>query len=328
MEQGFNRRGLIKAAGGLGAGLAVSGVSAMAEAQAAPGHPPGRRRTLRFAHLTDAHVKPERGADRGLIAALQHAQQLEEPPQFIFNGGDAIMDALAQTEARTRTQFDLWKKIVADHCGLPIEHCIGNHDVWGWSKTKSGTTGDEPRWGKAWALEAWGLERPYRSFDRADWHFVVLDSIQPREGGGYFAGLDDEQFDWLADDLSKTPPTTPVIVISHIPIVSVAPMFFKNYVKDGKTQVPGALLHLDAHRLKDLFYQHPNVKLCLSGHNHLIDRVEYLGVTYICDGAVSGAWWGGDWHECDEGYGVIDLFDDGSFEHQYITYGWTPPKAD
>jgi Icc protein len=49
-------------------------------------------------------------------------------------------------------------------------------------------------------------------------------------------------------------------------------------------------------------------------------------VTYICDGAVSGAWWKGRNHECDEGYGLINLYDDGTFDHAYQTYGWLAKK--
>ena len=73
------------------------------------------------------------------------------------------------------------------------------------------------------------------------------------------------------------------------------------------------------------------VKLCLSGHVHLNDRVEMgvpgapadgAKVTYICDGAVCGSWWDGRKAQCDEGYGVVDLYDDGTFEHRYVAYGW------
>ncbi|MEX2092204.1 MAG: hypothetical protein WD971_05980, partial [Pirellulales bacterium] len=71
-----------------------------------------------------------------------------------------------------------------------------------------------------------------------------------------------------------------------------------------------------------LFAKHPNVKLCISGHLHLLDRVDYNGVTYLCNGAVSGNWWGGRHKDCDEGYAVVDLYDDGTFEHEYVKYGW------
>ncbi len=324
MDKQTGRRELLKLAGGVGAGLLAGGASAQ---PVTSGQMASRLRTLRFAHFTDVHVKPERGADRGFIAALQHAHALDDPPELLVNGGDVIMDALGQTAERTQTQWDLLHRILDDHCRLPIEHCLGNHDIWGWYTDKSGTTGDEPKWGKACALEQFQLEKPYRSFDRAGWHFVILDSVQLREGGGaYVARLDDEQFEWLQGDLADTPDTTPVVVVSHIPIVAVTPMFFKNEFTDNDPDLSAALIHTDLHRIKDLFARHGNVKLCLSGHIHLVDRVEYLGTTYICDGAVSGAWWGGDWHECDEGYGVIDLYDDGSFEHQYVPYGWTPEQ--
>jgi hypothetical protein len=74
-----------------------------------------------------------------------------------------------------------------------------------------------------------------------------------------------------------------------------------------------------------LFKQHTNVKACISGHIHLVDRVDYLGVTYMCGGAVCGAWWKGSrFNECDPGYSLIDLYDDGSVERQYVAYGWVP----
>jgi 3',5'-cyclic-AMP phosphodiesterase len=323
MSEGITRRGAIKAAAGIATGAVVLPGPGVAEVLGQTDTVRNRRRVLRFAHMTDVHVKPERGAAEGMTKALRHAQSLSDPPELIVNGGDAIMDALGQTRSRTQEQWGLWHSILKNECSLPVESCIGNHDIWGWYKKKSGTAGDEPQWGKASALAELGLNKPYRAFGRAGWRFIVLDSVQLREGGGaYTAKLDDEQFDWLAGELASIDPATPVVIISHIPIVSVVPAFFKDYFKDGKTQVPGALLHTDMHRIKDLFYKHKNIKLCLSGHIHLVDRVEYLGVTYICGGAVSGAWWGGDWHECEAGYGVIDLYDDGGFGYQYVPYGW------
>ncbi len=83
-------------------------------------------------------------------------------------------------------------------------------------------------------------------------------------------------------------------------------------------------MHLGAARLKDLFSAYPNVKLCLSGHIHLVDRVVDNGVTYCCNGAVCGNWWKGDHKECDEGYTIIDLYSDGSFQNQYVVYNWIP----
>ena len=85
-------------------------------------------------------------------------------------------------------------------------------------------------------------------------------------------------------------------------------------------------MHIDARKLKDLFFQYANVKLCISGHIHLLDRVDYNNITYLCNGAVCGKWWRGNYQENPPGYALIDLYDDGSFAHQYIAYGWTKKK--
>jgi 3',5'-cyclic AMP phosphodiesterase CpdA len=199
-----------------------------------------------------------------------------------------------------------------------MEHCLGNHDVWGrWHNALQ----SDPRGGlaKRWALDELGLERRYRSFDRGGWHFVVLDSIF-LQGGSYQARLDNDQFDWLAADLQAGPPTTPVLVVSHIPILGACVFFDGDNVADGRWVVPGAWMHLDAVRLRDLFRRHPNIRLCLSGHTHLRDRVDYEGVTYLCNGAVCGAWWRGPYGGCPAGYGLIDLYPDGDFDHQYVRY--------
>src|SRR4051794_16975195 len=55
----------------------------------------GRGRAVRFPHLPDVHVQPERGAADGLAACLHHAQGLKDPPAFILTGGDGVMDVFA-----------------------------------------------------------------------------------------------------------------------------------------------------------------------------------------------------------------------------------------
>ena len=283
-----------------------------------------RRRVLRLAHLTDVHVQPELGAADGLAACLRHVQALKDPPQLILTGGDAVMDVYGADAARAKVQADLWRSVWRAECSLPVEHCLGNHDVWGWDRKESKTTGGEPKWGKPWALDLLGLDRPYRSFDRAGWHFIVLDSVHPAPDGGYIARLDDEQFRWLGADLAKTPPATPVLVLSHIPIISAAAMMYGEQEKSGDWVVPASWMHIDARRIKDLFARHPNVKLCLSGHIHTCDQVTYRGVTYVCGGAVCGDWWKGDVDGTEEGYDIVDLFADGTFRATYQPYGWTP----
>jgi Icc protein len=287
--------------------------------------PPARRRSLRLAHLTDFHVEPELRAGEGMAACLHHAQQLADKPDLILTGGDHIMDSYDADDARTTLQWNLWHSVLKHDCSLPVRSCIGNHDVWGWSKSRSKTTGSEPNWGKRRATEMLHLDERYYSFDQAGWRFIVLDSVHNLpDQEGYIGKLDEPQFAWLKQTLADTPSTTPILILSHIPILSATAILWADR-PDDDFRVSRALMHSDCMQLKDLFAQHPNVKLCLSGHLHSCDRVDYNGVTYLCNGAVCGNWWRGRHHDCDEGYAALNLYNDGTFDHEYITYGW---KAD
>lgn len=262
---------------------------------------------MRLVHLTDIHVQPKGCAAEGMARAIRHAQA--QNPEFILTGGDQVMNVFGVTEADAKAQWELFDRILRREAKLPVEHCIGNHDVFGW--------GD--RGGKRWAMEVLGLDHPYRSFDRGGWHFVILDSTY-EVPDSYTAKLDEEQFEWFADDLKRT--TKPTLVVSHIPILSAAAFLDGDNLKDGDWSVPGAWMHVDVKRIKDLFLEHRCVKACLSGHLHLVDRVDYNGVTYFCNGAVCGGWWGGNYQECEPGYAVVDLEDDGRVECRYVPWGF------
>jgi hypothetical protein len=297
------------------AAAAVGMLASHTAAQMAPSPNP-RRRSLRIAHLTDVHVQPERSGGQGFAAALQHVQSVARPDLILF-GGDNVMAVDTESGSqpdRARAQLDLWTSVLAAECSTPHRICIGNHDV----------LAMHPVEGKAWACDAFGLDRRYHRFDQSGWRFIVLDSTFPIDDGShrYTARLDDEQFDWLSSELASAAPGMPVFVLSHIPIVCACAMFDGENEKTGDWHIPGAWMHTDARRIKDLFWKHKNVKVAASGHIHLADRVDYLGTTYLCNGAVSAGWWKGPCQEFDNGYGVIDLFDDGTSEASYETFGW------
>jgi Icc protein len=272
--------------------------------------------------MTDIHVQPELRAAEGMAAALHDAQSLEDPVELIVTGGDLIMDCFDATEARSQEQWTLFGRVLKENCRVPVQHCLGNHDFWGGNAQRSRTRGDEPRWGKAWAREVLGLPADHHSFERGGWKFLVLDSVRRLENG-YTGLIDPAQFEWLRSELAATPKSTPIVVVSHIPLLTVTIIANDpKRAKDLSITLPGDLMHSDSAKLCGLFAQHPNVKLCLSGHIHQLDRIEWRGVTFICDGAVSGAWWKGPNGPTPEGYGVVDLYDDGSFDWAYRTYGW------
>ena len=282
---------------------------------------PTRKRTLRIAYITDIHVQAEQNAETGLVACLRHIRNLADKPDLLFNGGDAIFDALERNEQQVELQWQVFLGTMKRENTLPVKHCIGNHDVWGWLQDKSGAKGTEPRYGKKWAMEVLGMPHRYYSFPMAGWYWIVLDSTQSRGNIGYEARLDSEQYEWLRGELNTVPAATPIAIVSHIPILSMTSAFFmRRQEHNADWTIQRNLMHADGLQLQQLFLKHPNVKLCLSGHTHLVDRLDYTGVTYLCNGAVSGAWWKGAWQGCEPGYAIINLYDDGSFEREYIHY--------
>jgi 3',5'-cyclic AMP phosphodiesterase CpdA len=216
----------------------------------------------------------------------------------------------------------VWDRVFNSEVKLPHATCLGNHDVLGWGRRGDLEAARDPDYGKVLALRRLALKDRYYSFDRAGWHFVILDSMQIDygNGNGYTARLDDEQFAWLERDLAQTESATPVCVMSHIPILSAAAFLDGDLAESGSWLVPGAWMHVDARKIQHLFLKHPNVKACLSGHLHMVDDVTYLGVRYLCNGAVCGAWWNGSHYEFGPAYAMFDFFSDGTLERTMHAY--------
>ncbi len=317
---GISRRQLLTtslaglAGGAASGGFGASEVAIAAERGQALALPP--RRVLRFAHLTDVHVQADQRGEEGFAAALQHVQKQDDAPAFVMFGGDNVMNVDSRNGAsKADEQLAIWRRCLKNELSLPSYTCIGNHDV----------LRMEPIDGKQWAVDAYGLESRYYSFDHSGWRFIVLDSTSPEEGG-YKGRLDETQWEWLQQTVAATPHTTPIIVVSHIPILGACAYFDGDNEKSGNWVVPGAWMHVDARAIKELFRQHPQVRVALSGHIHLVDEVRYNQVSYYCNGAVSGGWWRGNYQEFEPGYALIDLFEDGSSQRQFVTYDW-PPKS-
>jgi 3',5'-cyclic AMP phosphodiesterase CpdA len=255
-----------------------------------------------------------------VAAAFRHFSERNDwAPDLIINSGDSVMGIDGRTSGKSASeQIALWKTAVKS-LKVPMHACLGNHDVW----NGNDPTDDVPVAKKGFALmmEVLGMPAPYYSFDQGGWHFIAINSVCQWPNYGE---LSPEHFEWLKDDLKKTPKTTPVCVFSHLPIVSVTSSLYGSAQKktDG-VLIPKVWQHRDCWEISEVFRRHPNVKLCLSGHMHTQDRCEYRGVWYICGGAVSGSWWNGSDYGFPPCYGAINFYPNGAFDYQFVDYGWT-----
>lgn len=278
------------------------------------------RHSFRVAHLTDIHVKPGPVPEAGMALAFNHVQDLKTKVDFIINGGDAIMDALEADKEKTAVQWKLFNDILKKENSKKIYHVIGNHDVWGWFIKGSKPEADR-LYGKIWAVENLSMPARYYSFDHQKWHFIILDSTQLNPAGGYIGKLDPEQMDWLTNDLANTATGQFICIVSHIPILSIcAGLFFDRTEANGDLLIKRNLMHSDFISLKKLFMKYPAIRTCISGHIHLQDEVDYLGIRYFCNGAVSGSWWKGAYQEFEPAYAVMEFFDDGNTKRTMINY--------
>jgi len=269
---------------------------------------------LRIAHLTDVHLKNEFDAPAKFIRCLHHVQKQMPKVDMILNGGDIVFDMNKESISTINDQWKLYKGIMKEENSIPAVYCLGNHDIW-WNENNKG----QSVYGKQYALDQLQMAKPYYSFEKSGWKFIVLDSVHLDIDDTWYIGkLGDEQFTWLENELKNTRSDMSVMVLSHIPILTATLMIEDNIV--NKWEMLGGDMHTDTSKIINLFYQYPNVKICLSGHIHMRDKVEYNHVTYICNGAVSGAWWKGNRRQTLPGYGVLDLFADGSFTENYINY--------
>ncbi|MBS1500922.1 MAG: metallophosphoesterase [Bacteroidetes bacterium] len=300
----MQRRSALKNIGGLLLAPALSRVNISTE----------EKPVLRIAHLTDVHLKDKFDAPARFTRCLHHVQQQSPKIDMILNGGDIVFDMNKENIGTIDKQWKLWHDVFQSECSLPVSYCLGNHDIW-WNENDKG----QAIYGKAYAMDKIGLKKAYYSFTKNGWKFIILDSVHLDIDNTWYIGkLGDEQFAWLENELNTTDANMPVLVMSHIPILTATNLVDDNIV--NKWVMLGGDMHTDTAKIIALFYKHPNVKLCLSGHIHLREKLIYDYITFICNGAVSGAWWEGNKRETAPGYGLIDLYADGGFNERYVNY--------
>jgi len=266
------------------------------------------KRVLRIAHITDVHIRPEENAPQRFVACLEEIKK--HKVDFFLNGGDTIFaaDYANITRERVNELWNVWFETTKAINGFEMHSCLGNHDMWWAAPSKEDTM-----YGKEYVVKQLNMPNRYYSFDKKGCHFVILDSNNKN------ASLDDEQRSWLEKDLLAIPQGTPVIGLSHYPILAVC-----THVEGGN--------HSDSKYISDLFYKHKDKKInCFSGHIHLLGSAEYNGVHYHCNGALSGFWWeAGDkesagktyYKQTPPGYAIIDLYEDGTVQNQYYPHSF------
>lgn len=318
----MERRKLLKKAALAALGITVVGIAdgksatqADTPPKAIPNNDKKAKKVLTIAHITDVHIRPEYNAVDRFKKCLELIRK--NNVDFILNGGDSIYAADYDniTKDRVLELWKCWNDAVILVKDIPMYSVLGNHDMWWKGK------GDE-LYGKPGVLKMLGLQNNYYSFDKNGWHFIMLDSNHPQTPGM----LDDEQWKWFTEDVAANSQHKPTLIMSHYPLLSCTGIVDNKPDFIGPFKVSGSYNHLDIMKFIEIFNQHKNIRLCLSGHIHLLDKVWYNNVHYLCNGATSGFWWepGDDgkssYRQTGPGYSLLNLYEDGTFDDEYIQF--------
>ncbi|MFT3869637.1 MAG: metallophosphoesterase [Nibricoccus sp.] len=257
---------------------------------------------LEFVFFTDIHLQPELHGVEGSEKCFRQIAALK--PAFALCGGDLVFDANKVSAERANSLYDLYSK--TEHLlDAPLHRTIGNHDVFNLAGS-GGKKIYEDRFGAT-----------YGSFDQGGYHFVMLDTVFLTDDHDWEGRVSAEQLIWLAADLARVGPSLPVIITTHIPLVTgytcYRPPSAKPATKSYFTVANAAEV------LKVIEPYH--VIAVLQGHTHVNEVVSYKGCEFITSGAVCGDWWKGPRWGFPEGFTVLSLRG-GKLEHRYETFGW------
>jgi 3',5'-cyclic-AMP phosphodiesterase len=263
-----------------------------------------------FAFLTDIHVELAKNADKGFAAAINHVNGMK--PDFVVTGGDLVADALGQTEETATKFYDLYIEL-SDKIKCPVYNTLGNHEEFGFYP-RSGISRDHELYGDKMYESKIGPR--YHAFNEKDWRFYILDSVEETPDRQYVGGIDSVQMAWIKSDLESVDPDMPIVIISHIPLLTS----FSQIRGGSMAQNSRGLVVENSKAVLDAFEGH-NLKLVLQGHLHILEEAYINDITFITGGAVCAKWWEGAKEGMEEGYVLLKVKGE-EIDWEYIDYGW------
>lgn len=241
---------------------------------------------FKFAFVTDLHVH----SDSTLMEVQKLLHTLPDDVEFVLGGGD-IVDVDNQSAEKlpaVRARYATLKEMFTA-TARPYYMAIGNHDRLP-AKMRDGSNDFQL------FEEAFG--DTYQTFEHKGAKFIVLNSVFTNNNEYWIA---EKQKEWLLDVLHTTPKNMPIVVITHVPFLSV---YYP--VLEGK--YTAADTFSNQKEIMDLFAGH-NLQLVLQGHMHLYEEIKVKNVNYITAGAVSGNWWHGTFYGTKPGYLILEMKD-------------------
>jgi predicted phosphodiesterase len=253
-----------------------------------------------FAFFTDIHLNMgNNGCFDGFGKAITDARS--KNVDFIMTGGDNVdIDVLKGDGETAHKLFQRFDSTISVS-NVEFYTAIGNHDrFWG-------VENSDPLYNHG-LFEKY-LGKTYYSFSHKGWQFIVLNTSNYE--------VDEDQKTWLGNELKNIDISTPIVMIAHVPFLSV---YYP--VLEGRYTSTDTFSNFK--EIWDMFAG-KNLKLVLQGHMHLYEEIKVKDIIFISAGAVSASWWGGPYHGTEEGYLLVNVKGD-QFDWEYVNYGWEAKK--
>jgi len=277
-----------------------------------PATGPGPMKVIFF---TDIHARTEWDTPEALRRAAEAIT--EQKADLVICGGDMITEGSQSSEVQAAPRWAAYRAMRNAIRPEPIE-VIGNHDLVGVSPFDASPPAEDPRTQVRRQLD---LTRTYRSLDRNGYHFILLDSIEVTTDKRQYRGfIGPEQMDWLRHDLAQVETHTPIVLVSHIPLLTEV----SQIMSDIQYPSPTDRCIVNSREVLDTFRDH-HLLVVLQGHLHINEYFRREHTTFITGGSICGEWWRGPWQGTPMGFGVLQLHPD-RVEWNYHTYEWIPRR--
>ncbi|WP_316816109.1 metallophosphoesterase family protein [Pedobacter nyackensis] len=211
---------------------------------------PPKAKVVKAGLITDLHQDVIHNGTERLQEFLGHMKKIK--PDFIMQLGD-----FAYPNDKNKELIDQFNN--ANPVAL---HVIGNHD------TDSGHTKEQ-------CLRYWKMPARYYTKEIGGICFIVLDGNDkgsPTRKGGYPAYINDEQKNWLQEQLKQV--NKPIVIVSHQPLA-------------------GALAVDNAAEIQDILSSASDkILLAINGHTHIDCQLFVKNVHYVHINSASYFWMG------------------------------------
>jgi len=176
--------------------------------------PSGAVDAFTFVHASDTHISEQSLPRMRRLKAIVDSLR----PAFVLISGDLVRDALRVAEPEARGYYDLFTRELASFT-VPVHTVPGNHEIFGIERHRSLVSSSHPLYGKRLYRSVRGPN--YYSFEYGGVHFLGLDTVD-YDDLQYYGHVDSLQLVWMARDIERLAPGTPVVTFNHIPLVSAA----------------------------------------------------------------------------------------------------------